>query len=144
MVSSTPRPLFTPGEDPVTIVQEARWAPGPVWASAENLAPTGILSPDRPAHSQSLYRLSYRAHHCKRVSSKTVVCFSSCSACIEYHTTPAKPKRNTNTHRTRYVLAHIHNIRMYSGNIVIKLTAHTENSITIRHHSKQYLQKHAF
>jgi len=28
----------------------------------ENLAPTGILSPDRPAISQSLYRLSYRAH----------------------------------------------------------------------------------
>ena len=26
---------------------------------AENLAPTGIRSPDRPAHSQSLYRLSY-------------------------------------------------------------------------------------
>ena len=26
---------------------------------AENLAPTGIRSPDRPAHNQSLYRLSY-------------------------------------------------------------------------------------
>ena len=26
---------------------------------AENLAPTGIRSPDRPARSQSLYRLSY-------------------------------------------------------------------------------------
>jgi hypothetical protein len=29
---------------------------------AENLAPTGIQSPDRPARSQSLYRLSYPAH----------------------------------------------------------------------------------
>ena len=29
--------------------------------SAENLAPTGIRSPDRPARSESLYRLSYRA-----------------------------------------------------------------------------------
>jgi hypothetical protein len=28
----------------------------------ENLAPTGIRSPDRPARSQSLYRLSYPAH----------------------------------------------------------------------------------
>ena len=28
----------------------------------ENLAPTGIRSPDRLARSQSLYRLSYRAH----------------------------------------------------------------------------------
>ena len=51
-----------PGKDPVPIVQEARWAPGPVWTGAENLAPTGIRSPDRPARSQSLYRLSYPAH----------------------------------------------------------------------------------
>ena len=52
-----PRPLFTPGKDPVPIVEEAGWAPGPVWTGAENLAPTGIRSPDRPARSQSLYRL---------------------------------------------------------------------------------------
>jgi len=61
-VSVTPRPLFTPGKDPVPIVQEADWAPGPVWTGAENLAPTGIRSPDRPARSQSLYRLRYPAH----------------------------------------------------------------------------------
>ena len=61
-VSVTPRPLFTPGKDPVPIVQEAGWAPGPVWTRAENLAPTGIRSPDRPARSQSLYRLRYPAH----------------------------------------------------------------------------------
>ena len=30
-VSITPRPHFTPGKDPVPIVQEAGWAPGPVW-----------------------------------------------------------------------------------------------------------------
>jgi hypothetical protein len=41
------------------IVQEVGWAPGPVWTGAENLAPTGIGSPDRPARSQSLYRLNY-------------------------------------------------------------------------------------
>jgi len=61
-VSVTPRPLFTPRKDPVPIVQEAGWAPGPVWTGAENLAATGIQSPDRPARSQSLYRLSYPAH----------------------------------------------------------------------------------
>ena len=33
-----PRPLFTPGKDPVPIVQEAGLAPGPVWTGAENLA----------------------------------------------------------------------------------------------------------
>ena len=50
---------FTPGKNPVSIVKEARWAPGPVWMGAENLAHTGIRSPDRPARSESLYRLSY-------------------------------------------------------------------------------------
>jgi hypothetical protein len=58
-ISVTPQPLFTPEKDPVPIVQEARWVPGPVWTSAENLAPTGIKSPDRPVRSQSLYRLRY-------------------------------------------------------------------------------------
>jgi hypothetical protein len=46
-----------PGKDPVPIVQEAGWAPGPVWTGAENLAPIGIQYPDRPARNQSLYRL---------------------------------------------------------------------------------------
>jgi hypothetical protein len=32
---------------------------GPVWTGVENLAPTGIWSPDRPACSELLYRLSY-------------------------------------------------------------------------------------
>jgi hypothetical protein len=62
VVSVTPWPLYTPGKDPVLIVQEAGWAPGPIWTNAENLAPTGIRSPDRPARSQSLHRLSYPAH----------------------------------------------------------------------------------
>ena len=60
--ASPPRPLFTSGKDPVPSVQEAGWAPGPVWTVAEKLAHTGIRAPDRPARSQSLYRLSYRAH----------------------------------------------------------------------------------
>jgi hypothetical protein len=50
---------FTPSKDPVTIVQQAGWAPGPVRTRVENLAPTGIRSPDRPARSESLYRLRY-------------------------------------------------------------------------------------
>ena len=39
VVNVTPRPHFTPGKDPVPIVQEAGWAPGPVWKGAENLVP---------------------------------------------------------------------------------------------------------
>ena len=62
LASVTPRPLFTPGKDPVPIFQEAGWAPGPVWTGAENFAPSGIRSPDRPARSQSLYPLRYPAH----------------------------------------------------------------------------------
>jgi len=50
---------FTPGLDTVPIVKEAGWAPGPVWIGAENLAPTGIRSPDLPARRQSLYLLRY-------------------------------------------------------------------------------------
>jgi hypothetical protein len=34
-----PRPLFTPRKNPVPILQEAEWAPGPVCTGAENLAP---------------------------------------------------------------------------------------------------------
>ena len=54
-VSVAPRPFFTPWKDPVPIVQEAGWAPGPVWTGAENFAPTGIRSPYRSASSQALY-----------------------------------------------------------------------------------------
>jgi hypothetical protein len=45
--------------DPVPIVQESEWAPGQVWTGAENLASSRIRSQDRPARSESLYRLSY-------------------------------------------------------------------------------------
>ena len=58
MVSSTTRPHFTPGKDPIPILQEAGWAPGPVW-KGENLVPTGIRSRTVQTVVQSLYRLSY-------------------------------------------------------------------------------------
>jgi len=42
---STPRPCrFTPGKEPVPIVQEAEWAPWPFWTGAEKLASNGIRS----------------------------------------------------------------------------------------------------
>ena len=57
---STPRPgRFTPGKDPVPIVLEAGWAPWPAWTGVENLTSTGFRPPDRPARSESLYRLGY-------------------------------------------------------------------------------------
>jgi len=62
VVSSRPRPHFTPGKDPVPIFQEVVWAPGPVW-TGEKSRPHRDSIPDRPALSQSLYRLSYPAHY---------------------------------------------------------------------------------
>ena len=55
-----PRPgRFIPANDPLPIVQETEWSPGLVWRGAENLALTGIRSPDHLARSESPYRLSY-------------------------------------------------------------------------------------
>jgi hypothetical protein len=42
MVTAMTRSIYSRERDPVLIVQEAGWAPGPVWTGAENLAPTGI------------------------------------------------------------------------------------------------------
>ena len=50
MVSSTPRPHFTPGKDPVPILQEAGWASGPVWTGGKS-RPHRNSIPDRPARS---------------------------------------------------------------------------------------------
>jgi len=44
---------------PVLILLEAECAPRPAWTDAENLANTGIRSPDRSARSESLYWLRY-------------------------------------------------------------------------------------
>jgi len=46
VVSSTPRPHFTPRKDPVPIVQEAGWAPGPVWTGGKS-CPHRNSIPDR-------------------------------------------------------------------------------------------------
>jgi len=61
VVSSTPRPHFTPGKDPVPILQEAGRDPGPVWTGGKS-RPHQDSIPHRPARSHSLYWLSYRAH----------------------------------------------------------------------------------
>jgi hypothetical protein len=59
VVKATPWPLHILERNAVSIAEEGWWASGPVWTGAENLAPTGIQSPHRPARSKSLYRLSY-------------------------------------------------------------------------------------
>ena len=47
MVSSTPRLHFTPGKDPVPILQEVGWAPEPVWTGGKS-RPHWDSIPDRP------------------------------------------------------------------------------------------------
>jgi hypothetical protein len=41
-VGGNATPLYPRQRDPVPILQEAGWAPGPVWTGAGNLATTGI------------------------------------------------------------------------------------------------------
>jgi len=48
---------------------------GPVSTNAENLLPTGIQSPDRPARSESLHRLRFPAHRFRMVAPN--ICGSS-------------------------------------------------------------------
>jgi hypothetical protein len=66
VVSSTPRPHFTHGKDPVPNLQGAEWVPGPVWTGGKSRPHRDSIA-DRPARSQSLYRLSYPAHRTFRV-----------------------------------------------------------------------------
>ena len=61
VVSSTPRPHFSPRKDPVPILLEAGWAPRPVWTGGKSRPHRDSIL-DHPARSQSLYRLSYPAH----------------------------------------------------------------------------------
>ena len=53
--NATPRPLYPQESDQVPIVQEAGSAPVSVWTGAENLTPTDIRSPDRPARIELLH-----------------------------------------------------------------------------------------
>jgi len=59
--AARPGRTLPPGKDPVPILQEAGWAPGPVWTGGKS-RPHRDSIPNRPARSQSLYRLSYPAH----------------------------------------------------------------------------------
>ena len=65
VVSSTPRPQFTPGKDPVHILQEAGWAPGPVWTGGKS-RPHQDSIPDRAATRPTNIHNTHSTH--KRTS----------------------------------------------------------------------------
>ena len=92
MFSSTPRPHFTLGRDPVPILQEAGWAPGLVWTDGKS-RPHRDSIPDHPARNQSLYRLSYSVHNilvCVRLNKNQYyifcVCVCVCITCLGHST----------------------------------------------------------
>ena len=71
---------FTPGNDPVPIVQETGWAPGPVWTGAEYSSLTQWDSiPDRPARTESLP--TTLAPHCRArwSDAKRIVLNTNCA-----------------------------------------------------------------
>ena len=58
VVIATPWPLYPRETGRVPIVQEAEWAPGPVWTGVRKrtfLAHAWVRTPNRPARSESLY-----------------------------------------------------------------------------------------
>ena len=61
MVSSTPRPHFTARRDPVPILQEAGWAPGPVWTGGKS----------RPHRDFFFKHLLYFESHTKELNLST-------------------------------------------------------------------------
>jgi len=119
---STPRlGRFSAGKDPVPIVQEVGWASGPVWTGAENLAYSGIRSPDRLARSESQYRLSYpgppSAHlliqiYKERPFNKAVSRrLSTANSRLQYQTRPCEicsRRRNSGTSFLRITVFHCH------------------------------------
>ena len=67
VVSSTPRPHFTPGQDPVPILQEAVWDPGPVWTG-------GTSHPHRlsyPAQRSPFYSIILRTETREEANNNT-------------------------------------------------------------------------
>jgi hypothetical protein len=65
---------YTPGKDPVPIVQEGWVGPQGRSGRMRKISPhTGIRSPDLPARSESLYRLSYPGLSVSKVKVKVIL-----------------------------------------------------------------------
>ena len=69
VLNATTRPLYSREGDwaPRTRVQVIRWARGQCGTGKENLASTGIWTPDLPSRSESLHLLSYLGRRTSRV-----------------------------------------------------------------------------
>jgi hypothetical protein len=59
VISAMPQPLYLQQRDPVPLALKTGWVLGLVWMGPKNLTPTGIQTPDRPAHGKLLNKLHY-------------------------------------------------------------------------------------
>ena len=50
------------------IIQKAGWDSRSLWAGTENLGAIGVVTLDRPAHSESLYGLRHSARQKKKLN----------------------------------------------------------------------------
>ena len=74
VVSSTPLPHFAPGKDPVPIVQEAVWAPGPVWTGGKSRS-YRVSIQDRSARSSVAIQTELPGPHCTYSKPHKCICF---------------------------------------------------------------------
>ena len=72
VVNATP-PSIYPRETSGTHCRGGLVGHASIWTGAENLAPTSIRSPDRPARSLSLYRLSYPSSQFQHQNRKYII-----------------------------------------------------------------------
>ena len=75
VVNATPWTLYSRETGRVPTVQEAGWPPGPIWTGVRKrkcLANACVRTPNRPARSESLYRLSCPGSRMRLVGSTNI------------------------------------------------------------------------
>jgi hypothetical protein len=81
VVNATPRPLY-PREKPSTYCIVGWVGPSAGLVGCEKCRPTGIRSPDRPARSESLYRLSYPGPYAFRLEGNNYIIIRKLGPCL--------------------------------------------------------------
>ena len=121
MVNSVPRPLYPREREPIRTVHKPGWAPELVWTTAEDLASTGIRFPKCRAHSESLYRLSYRGP--LRLSEIVPV--------VKLSYIPQRPQPEPlNINKNSFLFPHSHAFLLFSVQLNIHISATPCSSIT--------------
>ena len=72
VVSSTPRPHFTPGKVSVPILQEDGWVPGPIWKGGKS-RPHQNSIPDRPALYGAWLKITRMVLSCRLTCTRSVL-----------------------------------------------------------------------